>query len=73
MTAKLPGEHAFGAAAPHGHEEPGGQLEQSGLPSASVASAKVPGAHAAGSSRLAPKGQKLPGLHLTQEVAPVRF
>ena len=38
-----------------------------------MALTNVTGAHDAGSSRLAPKGQKLPGMHLTQEVAQVRF
>ena len=71
--AKLPGEHALGAAAPPGHEKPAAQSKQSGLPSASLTLPNVPGAHDAGSSRLAPTGQKRPGAHLTQPVAPVRF
>ena len=73
MAATEPGEHSAGGAAPPPHDEPAGQSKQSGKPSPSVTLAYVPGSHAAGSSREAPTGQKLPSPHRTQPAAPMAF
>ena len=67
--AKKPGLHAAGRAAPPAQLNPGSQSKQSGTPSMSVWLAYVPGSQLAGSSRLEPVGQKLPGEQRLQAVA----